>query len=281
MADEEEQEQAQGHPAWQEILDTLNEIPEDFRTVVEPKLRDKLKEWDQGVDGKLQAVRSEYEGFEPYKPLIENNVPLENIQQALWLANKLEEDPKFVVDQAIKSFNLEYGPISQQPNLNADDENEDFSSTDLDDLENHPAYKALKERSEEIEKMLKSQSEREEEDKATQALRAELDTLHDKFDIDGPEGKKIPGFDDLYVAALMAQGFDPEDAVKSFNDTVNERARALAGIQQQQEEPPPVVMGGDGNTGSGIPKENIKMGNLGKGDLNQMVLDFLNNEKNQ
>lgn len=269
----EEEQQAQGHPAWQEILEV---IPEDLRPVIEPK----LKEWDQGVNGKLQAVRSEYEPLETYKPLVENNVSLDYVQKALWLAHELENNPEGLVRQAIDHYGLDSVLAAQtsssDPAGNDEDDDEDDENDFGDfDITNHPQFKAMQKQAEELEKWRREQQEAQETEQAKSALEKTLDDLHNQYDIDGPDGNKIPGFDNLYVAALMAQGVEPEDAIKSYNDTVNERARMLAGIQQDNETPPPVVMGGDGNTGSGIPNEPVNMHTMKDNDVSDLVQQII------
>lgn len=264
-----EQPEPQGHPAW---ADLLNEIPEDLRPILEPK----FQEFERNYQQKLQGTVEQYKPYENYKPLIEHNIPLEDVQKALWLAHELENNPQEVVAQAIEAFGLDFAQASQTANNNGNEEEEeiDFSSSDLSDLENHPAFKAIKEKAEQVEKLLQQREAEEEENTALNELQQELVRLHqDHDDEDG-----TPGFDDLYVTALMAQGVSPEDAVKSYNDTVNARAQKLAGVAAQQETPP-VVMGGDGTSGSGVPKNDIRMGNLGKNDLNQMVLDLINSNE--
>lgn len=250
----------QGHPAWTELL---NDVPEDLHPLLKPK----LEEWERNYAAKLQGTVEQYQGYDAYKPLVENEVPIENIQKALWLAHQLDQNPEEIIGEAIKAFNLDYVKASESAVGNQPDDEEDFDMTDLSGLENHPAFKAIKEKAELVEQQLRQRQESDEEEVALNELQQELARLHQVHDEQG-------GFDDLYVTALMAQGVSPEDAVKSFNDTVNARAQALAGAVPV--ETPPVVMGGDGSSGSGVPSQHVKMGDLGKGDLNQMVLDLLN-----
>jgi len=263
---DEDNNQPQGHPAWQEYLEG---IPQDLQ----PLVTQAFSKWDQDMQNKLQGVQSE---FDPYKPLLENNVPMETIQQSLWLAQQLEENPGGIVQQAIEAFGLDYVPKDQIPvTPPANNEDEEFDMTDLAGLENHPAFKALQEKANEADRILRERQEREQETEATQQLEQYLQQLHGNDEI-----TKNGDFDDLYVTALMAQGVEAEDAIKQYQDTVNSAAQALAGQQQQQQQAPPVVMGGDGNSGSGVPNEVPNMGNLTRGGLNDVVLQYLEQNRN-
>lgn len=279
----EQEGEAQGHPAWQEILSALEEVPEEFRALVEPKLTEKLQAWDQGVNGKLQAVRSEYEGYEAYKPLIENKVEVDRVQKALWLADKLEQDPNYIVQQAIEAFGLDYAPkgavTPPDPAGNVDPDEEDFGNGEFD-ITKHPQFQQIQQRLNAWEQERQREREAQEQQQHISALEQEIVELHEKFDTKLPDGTVVPGFNDLYVTALMAQGLDGEQAVKSFTDVFNQQAQALGLNQQQtQQEPPPVVMGGDGNTGSGIPNQPTNFGSLSNDDLDNIVLQMIEADK--
>lgn len=283
---EQQEQESQGHPAWQPILDTLNELPDDFRQVIEPKIRPELENWDKGVQGKLQEVRSQYD---PYKPLVENNVPMERVQQALWLAQQLDENPQGVVDQAIKAFNLDYAPAQQQqaPQRNSSvDDDYEFGDDDDDDyeeqprrrqqqatdplagLENHPAFQQMKQKADELDRMLSQQRQELEQEEASTQLEQYLGEL-----------KQTHGeFDELYVTALMANGMEAEQAINQYKNTVNQAAQALYqqyNPQAQQVNNPPIVMGEEGTSGSGLPAENVRMGSLKQSQVEDMVLQML------
>lgn len=249
------------HPAWAQYLEG---IPEDLQ----PLVTQAFSKWDQDMQGKLQGVN---EQFDPYKPLIENEVPMDTVKQALWLAQQLEENPGAIVEQAIEAFGLDYVPKGQVPVAKPDeDDNNMFDESELGfKLEDHPQFKALKAQAEEWQRFQEQQQEAQQEAQATTELEQFLEQLHGDDEV-----KKNGDFDDLYVTALMAQGVDAMDAVKQYQETVRTAAQAMAG-QQQQQTPPPVVMGGDGNSGSGVPSEIINMGNLKRGAVNDAVMQYL------
>lgn len=271
-----EDQQPQGHPAWTELL---NDVPEDLRPLLEPK----LQEWERNMSQKLQGTVEQYKPYEQYQPLVEHNVSLENVQKALWLAQQLEENPDGIIKSAIEHYGLGYVPADQiQNNGNPDPDDLD----DLDDdsplkgLENHPAFQEILNKARQIEEWQLQQQQSQEQEEQMDILSQTLEELHEQFDVEQPDGTKVPGFDDMYVTALMANGVDPEAAVKHFNETVNQRVQMYTG-QNTQQDTPPVVMGGDGTTGSGIPNEPINMGAVKKSDLDQMVIDLIEQAKSQ
>lgn len=278
---EQQEEQSQGHPAWQAILEKL---PDDLQPIVRPE----LENWDKGVQGKLQEVRSQYEGFDPYKPLIENNIPMERVEQALWLAQQLDQNPQGVVDQAIKAFNLQYAPVTQNstPSQDDDDDYEFGDEDDYDDtpkqprrnkpagdplagLENHPAFQQIKEKAEQLDQLLSQQRQEQEQEEASTQLEKYLGEL-----------KQTHGeFDDLYVTALMANGMEAEEAIERYKNTITSQAQALYQQHSQgNQAPPPIVMGEDGTSGSGLPVENTRMGALKQSQVDDLVLQMLNGQ---
>jgi hypothetical protein len=149
-----ENDPPQGHPAWQEIL---NGVPEDLH----PLLRNKLEAWDRGVEAKLQGVRQEYEA---YQPLVENEVPFEAVEQALWLAQQLEQNPDAVVQQAIDAFGLDFVAKAAAA-ANEEDDNDMPFGDDFEGLEDHPAFKEMQQKAEEAHQAVQAQREAEEEPK--------------------------------------------------------------------------------------------------------------------
>lgn len=260
------QGQTNGHPAWQEILEV---IPDEFHGLITPK----LQAWDQGVQQKLQDVRSQYD---PYKPLVDNSVPVEQIEQALYLATMLERSPAEIIEKAIEHYNLEqFRPqaVSQNEDNDddyGDDDEDDVTSMDLDDLKKNPAFKEFFDKQAEIEEWYRQQQEANQRTEAEQYMENYLNELHEKHG----------DFDDMVVTALLANGFDGDEAVQQFQNSVNQAAQALAQNQAPAQQVP-VVMGGSGTTGSGLPQENVNMGAMKSGDINDIVVQFLQNSQSQ
>lgn len=268
----------QGHPAWQEILSVL---PESLHSVVTPK----LQEWDQGVQQKLTDVRSQYD---PYKELVDNNVSMDQVQQALMLALTLEQDPERVVEQAIEHFGIEkYKAQAQQqvqPPVSVPDEDEDdldMSNMTFEQMQNNPALKPFFDKQKELEDWVNSQREAEENRTAESQLEDYLKGLHENPD--------YGEFNDLFVTALMSNGVSAEDAIKQYHETVNQAAQALTQAQDPNQtqqnigsgnnQQPPVVMGSAGNVGSGLPNNEIQFGKLSNSETNDMVMKILQSQQ--
>jgi hypothetical protein len=254
---EQQGSQGQGHPAWQEILDVL---PDELHPLVTPK----LQEWDNGVKAKLQDLNK----YSAYEPLVENEVPFEAIQQAMYLAQQFETNPELVVERAIESFGLDkfrqqQQAAQQQATVTPEGEEVEYEDGDnpLAGLENHPAYQQLLQQAQEAYQY--------EEEAATQ-LEQYLEELHEEH------GE----FDDLYVTAMLANGLEAKDAISNFQSLVKAEAEKLAGTSTAQQDPPPVVMGAAGNSGSGLPESNVRLGDLGKGAVADMVAQMIANAEN-
>lgn len=242
-----------GHPAWQEILDQL---PDDLHPLITPK----LQAWEQGVQQKLQSVHSQYD---PYKPLVENKIPVDMVEQALYLHHQLENNPQDLIAKAIEHYKLDYVPKDQvQVNTSEDLEDLEFDGVDIT---KHPAFQQLSKQLEEMNSTLTAQQQAEKE----AAEQEELDNYLNEL-----EEQKGP-FNKLMVATLIANGMDGEQAVETYKAEIAQAVQQALGTNQQQTQQPPVVMGGDGTTGSGLPEQPVKMGNLSKDELLKLSMQFL------
>lgn len=257
-----------GHPAWQEILEV---IPDNLHPLVTPK----LQEWDTKVKGQLEELNK----YDAYKPLVEHDVPLDTIQQALYLAQQFENQPDVVVRNAINAFGLqgvleEYA--KEQGFVNNDDEDDDVEYDENDPLaglESHPLFKQLQEKAQQIEEWEQQQQLSQQEQEAEAQLDAYLEELHENH------GE----FDDYYVTALLANGMDAEEAINQFQSLVKTQAEKLAGTLNpgQQREQPPVVMGGAGNAGSGLPEQTTRLGDMNKSSIADLAEQFIKNAQSQ
>lgn len=247
-----------GHPAWQEILETL---PDDLHPLVKPK----LEEWDRNVQQKLQEVRAPYD---PYKPLVENNIPVDMVEQALYLHHQLENNPQELIAKAIEHYKLDYVPKDQIQVPDPEDLEDEFDGIDIT---KHPAFQQLSQQLEQFNSKL-TEKERLEQEAAEQE---ELDNYLDQL-----EQEKGP-FNKLMVATLIANGMDGEQAVETYKSEIAQAVQQALGQNQQQQNQPPVVMGGDGTSGSGVPEQPVKMGDLSKDDLMKLSMQFLEQNNQQ
>lgn len=260
MADE-----IKGHPAWAEIL---NNIPAEYHPLVKPV----LAKWDSGVTEKLESVRAEYE---PYKKFIDNKIDPSFIENSIGLAISFQEDPASVVAQAIETFELDYVDSSevqaQEPSGNEDLGNDDMS---IDDLENDPRFKALMDTVTSLQEKVQDREQTEQEKAEQEQLETTLKALEDE----------AGSFDRLYVMALMAQGIDGTQAVKQYQDTINQavesKLRADGVVTGGTQEEPPVVLNssGDSTSSSGLPVEPVELGDLTDGDVRKLVLEMIESD---
>lgn len=243
---------------WADILDGL---PDEFVSQLTPK----LKVWDQNVGEKIRSVHAQYE---PYKPLIEGQADPLRLQQAQALVEQLEADPNSVVANMIEHFGLDFVNKAALEALAVEDpSSEDYGLDDEDDdkLLNHPLISQMKQT---LDAIAEKEAEKAENERKTQAQTTFEQTL---TQLETDHG----AFDKMYVTALMSQGVNGAEAVKQYHDTVNQAAAKLAGQQVQTTTPPPVVMGGDGNTGSGIPDNAVRLGDLSNNDTTALVKQMI------
>jgi hypothetical protein len=255
-----------GHPAWQEILD---QIPDSLHPLVTPV----LEKWDKGVKETLQETRSLYD---PYKTFVEQKVDPQLLQQAIALVDAINEDPNAVAQDLINSFELDYvqkaelEKLAQQQTPPSNEDDDFLNGTQQFDITKHPAFLEVKQALDTVTGKLTAQEQQEQQAAAKTAHEQQLEALHT-----GPNGEAVE-FDDMFVTALMAQGASGEVAVQQYQSIVNQAAAKIANTSQQQTPPAaPIVMGGDGTTGSGIPDGATKMGDLKRGEVNDLVAQII------
>ncbi len=260
------------NPAWNDILQAL---PEDLHTVVKPM----LEQWDSTVQDKIQQVHKQYE---PYKPLVEHEVDMDYIDQAIYIAQQLENNPQEVIDRAIEAFKLPYqkGEAVSINNGGAGDPNP-FENTDLEDISQHPQFKAVMDQLGQLNSQFEKTQQETQAQQQQRQLEEYIEGLHK-----GPNGETVE-FDDMYVAALISAGVKGEKAVEQFQQTVNQHAAKLAEAQQnpnsggQQQQQQFTVLGGESGGGSGIPNNPPDFAHMKRNDLNDVVKQMLANSQNQ
>lgn len=253
------------NPKWAPLLEAL---PEDLHGIVTPH----LKEWDAGVTQQFQSIREEYN---PYKEFIEHKVDPNQINQALQLAQAIQEDPASVVERMVEHFKLEQFKAQQVSDEDDDIDVDlgDLGSVDIETLKKHPAFKEVFAAAERANQLVQTETQTRQEQEAQMQFEEYMGELHNQFD-DETTGFK---FDDTFVTTLIAAGVDGEAAVEQYKEMLNQaRAGYVPATQTQQPVvTPPVVMGGSGNNGAGVPDQAVKMGSLKTDDLNSMVAQML------
>lgn len=242
-----------GHPAWQEVLDSL---PEELQGLVKPK----LEAWDQGVQKKLQEVHAKYD---PYKTLVEQGVDPKFVEGAMHLAQQIQQNPAAVIEQANTAFNLGY--VKTDPNAPKPEEEEEYEY-DGTDITQHPAFKQITEQLTQLQQGYTTREQAEAEADAQAEYEAQLEALHTDA-----QGNRVE-FNDLYVTALVSQGVTPEEAVNQYQQMLTAEVGKVATPPVTKDQPP-VVLGGAGTVGSGVPDAGVNFATMKDGE----VMDLVNN----
>lgn len=136
-------EPEKSNPYWEKVL---NEIPSEFHGRITPT----FKEWDDN----FSKVQSQYA---PYKQLVERNVPYEQIDKSLQLAQLLSTNPELVYQELHNRF----GQQSEQGQQENEDEDDDFESDEPQayDLEKDPRWIAQQEQLQAMQNFFMSQQQ--------------------------------------------------------------------------------------------------------------------------
>lgn len=91
------------NPAWNEVLEVL---PSQFHTLVTPH----FQKWDQAAQGRIEEVNGKFKDYEAYSPLVEHGVNMEQVQQALLLAQEINTNPRAIYDALDNAYNYSGQP---------------------------------------------------------------------------------------------------------------------------------------------------------------------------
>lgn len=226
--------------------DFLTRIPENDRAVVERY----IKQWDSGVTRRFQDIHGQYA---PYKQLGE----VEELQKAVGLVSLLDEQP----ENFYKALGEQLGLTPAETKQVMDEQNQ----------QQQPGGGLPPEfvsRVDEQEKMLRNIAEyvlnmHQAQEAATQdsELNSYMKLLHDEYG----------DFDDDYVLTKMYNGADGEQAVKAFQNLMQQRVNAansaVAGL-------PPTLSSG-GGSGGAVPRETLDLGKVPSKDVKALVADII------
>lgn len=194
------------NPAWNPVFEKL---PTEFHNMIAPTLR----EWDSN----FQKVQSQYA---PYKQFAEQQIPAEDIQTAMQVANLLQTNPRFVYDKMLEQYGDEWGINSGQGLT--DDNAEEFEDGSLEgtfDLEKDPRFQHLQQQAEAMAQFQQAQIEQQ----ARQQIDQEID--RDFKAVATKHGELSPDDINMIVSVAVSQGLSvPQAADKVFQ---------YRGVQQQ------------------------------------------------
>lgn len=241
-------------PNWQKVLDTL---PNEFHKQVLPT----FKEWDTNF-AKVQS------DFAPYKPLLENKVPYEAIQQAFQLAELVSSDPQAVYEELGRRFG--FGGSGQGPKqVEEEDDLTDDPNYDPSDISKNPQFVQLQQQLQQLQGNIQQQSQQEMQRREEQAAMQEINTEWSA--IESRTGKLS---DDvrteitrraIFIGDSRGDGkYSLEEGYKDYaafvNKVRNSRANATA----------PAVLSGNG----GIPQSKKNLGNMDDDERIDYIASF-------
>lgn len=253
-------EDSQGHPAWDPYL---KDVPEEFHEYVTKAFR----AWDDAVVPKSKVQELE-EQYGSYKDFIDNEVDADVLNEALAVRQSLEQNPEEFIKRAVEIFGLD-NLLASAGNSSDNDEDED-EDYDMDDISKNPVVVALQKQLEEVTGKLSTREQTEAEAQQAKEFDEYLDGLKTTY-------KDAGEFDESIVSGLIGAGWDGDEAVKHYFKIFGSANQA----PNPSDDQPPVVMGGDGQTGSGLPDTSTKMGDLTRNDLEDAVIQFLNNAEKE
>src|SRR5688572_27960889 len=87
------------NPAWQEVLGV---IPEDRHEPVTPY----FQKWDQSANERITKANESLKVWEPYQPLVDHGIPMDQIHESLQLHQTLMNNPMELYEALQKSYGL-------------------------------------------------------------------------------------------------------------------------------------------------------------------------------
>ena len=162
--DSQQSDQPSGHPAWDDVIKYVN--PDGLDIV-----RQKLKEWDSGVNRRFEEVQSRYKPFEPfleYQP--------QTLEQAITLFNVFNGDPRRLYDQMAQHFGFNRGQ-GPDDNLDVGEFADDEEEQNVPDITQHPMFQQLASQQQMIQQHLAAQMQAQEEAETDAWLDGEMNRL--------------------------------------------------------------------------------------------------------
>jgi len=232
------EDQVRGNPAWGEILD---KTPSQLHPMMIPV----FQKWDKN----FQDVQSRYA---PYKDYVDNNVSPDDIGQALQITHLLNNNPRAVFDEMVKTFGETWGVSVQEAQqavaqqLQGVPQNTD--SYDLSegaqqqfDITKDPRYQEMQQKVDTVANYWASQIQEQENAEVEAALDREVEALEQKY---GQFNKQI-------VYSLAANGMPLEQAVQVWKNDVTTRQPSPGSNY------PPVMAPGGGSPSQAVDVSSI------------------------
>lgn len=240
------EQQTGENPAWQELYGVL---PESLRPIVAPV----LSKWEEGTQRQFQQHAEQMKAYEPYQELIDAGIPVDRIEQALAVAQLIDQDPHGFLQQMQTFF-----PQEQQQE---DEDQQGFEEQPFQ-LDNDPNFRRIQEQQDLIAQVLTAQLESDRAQQEDTLLDQELTRLQEQY------GQ----FDENYVFGLALNGVELEDAVQRyFNLVDNIRSTPRADVNL-----PSII-----SPGGGMPSERFDPAEMTNEQRKQYVIAALAQAHNQ
>lgn len=195
------------NPAWNEFL---SGVPQGMHDVFKPH----LAKWDQGVNARIQQVHSEYADW---KPLKDQGITPEMIQQGIGIYQAIEEDPRRVYDILGQTYGyaaanqiMQNAGQGQPQNPNPQQQPEptaEYQFGQLPQQQPAPEIARLQSMVDTMSQIMIAQRNAEIERQQDTVLDKELADLKARI---GP-------FDETFVVGLMQAGMSAEQAGERWN----------------------------------------------------------------
>lgn len=232
------------NPAWNELLES---VPSSLHSQITPH----LQKWDQNYQSGIQKVHSQYE---PFKPFLEKEIPVDKLQYGLQLMQAIEERPGEVMEALKRAMGVD---DEVEPEGSDEEQGQDPS-----DIRNHPEFKKVSEMVETMAQILVQQQQTAQQSQEDQALSKELDDLH----------KAHGDFDEEWVLtkALAKPDVPLEKHVAAYQEWEK-------GLLAKQRQPGPKVLG----AGGGAPNSQVEVSKLGDKERRGLIAQMLQSASNQ
>lgn len=240
-----------GNPAWAEFYDVL---PTNLHSQVRPV----LEKWDKGTQAKLEEYSGQVKQYEPYKRLVDEQIPPEYVDQAIQIAQLIDSDPKAFMAQLQSIFGEQpqpNAPVAPKTDASANPEEGSFDEKPFD-IASDPRFAELKQNQDILANYLSQQAQAQQQAEADNLLNSELNSLKEKY------GE----YDERYVITLGASGMPLEDAVRQYQDIVGKAQntpRSDANV--------PSIL----SPGGSVPQERVDVATLSTNDRKKLVMNYL------
>lgn len=236
------------NPAWGDVL---SYIPEDKRTEVLPK----LQSWDDN----FAKVQSEYA---PYKPLLEHNVSVEDIQKAFAFANLVNSNPKAVYDELGQRFGFGQG---QQQVKEEEEEDPDFQKDQVPDLTKHPEFVKMQQTIQQFQQAAEQEALRQQEVQYQQQVESEFSGLENELRVKlSPKAREEILIRSVKIGDRTGN-YDIREGYKDYASFVNQIRNSRANSTA------PRVFNGSG----GLPANSKPLSQLDEDERSKRIVAFL------